>query len=417
MPAKKTTKTEEPKEPQEMAVEEPAPPIPSTLAGKLAWITGRIGAVPKKGHNPHFNYDYVMEADLVDAIRGHLAKANVIIVPSIQSVDEQPRGESRAGVTYLSHVVLRYRLINGDNPEDVIEVDWAGYGSDNADKGLYKALTGAQKYFLMKLFNVATGLEPEEDAGPAQESSRSRQGGSGRASTAKAASGTKDGGPGTPGGGQGGASEAQIRALLGVARRKNIDDPKDPAMPNLHLIAGVDDFKKLTRDEIAKLIGRIGAKDFDATAAVAEAQSKQSDAGEGATAASDQGGEAAEEAEVVDDQVVSGAAVPDGEPEQPTPAESEAEGDDLFAAFEKLGEATNDATGTAIPKTVEEPPGMDDPATETQWERAWELLKTDSTDGHTRVYEMLREKFGVTDMSKVTKRMMAEIIEGAVAKR
>jgi len=38
-----------------------------------------------------------------------------------------------------------------------------GDGSDSNDKAIYKAITGAQKYALMKTFLVATGDDPEQD--------------------------------------------------------------------------------------------------------------------------------------------------------------------------------------------------------------------------------------------------------------
>ena len=38
-----------------------------------------------------------------------------------------------------------------------------GAGDDGADKGLYKAYTGAVKYFLMKTFLIPTGDDPEAD--------------------------------------------------------------------------------------------------------------------------------------------------------------------------------------------------------------------------------------------------------------
>jgi hypothetical protein len=42
-------------------------------------------------------------------------------------------------------------------------VEWAGSGSDKGDKGLYKAMTGAEKYVLLKTFLVPTGDDPEAE--------------------------------------------------------------------------------------------------------------------------------------------------------------------------------------------------------------------------------------------------------------
>jgi hypothetical protein len=58
--------------------------------------------------------------------------------------------------------------IDSDSGE-VFAVQAVGTGKDNADKGAYKAYTGASKYVLMKTFLLATGDDPEDDGVPAPE--------------------------------------------------------------------------------------------------------------------------------------------------------------------------------------------------------------------------------------------------------
>ncbi len=41
--------------------------------------------------------------------------------------------------------------------------EFYGSGADNGDKALYKAVTGGHKFFLASNFNVAEGMEPEDD--------------------------------------------------------------------------------------------------------------------------------------------------------------------------------------------------------------------------------------------------------------
>ena len=55
-----------------------------------------------------------------------------------------------------------------------------GCGNDRArngtvgDKGVYKAITGANKYLLFKLFQIETGDDPENEVAPPQEEDKSK---------------------------------------------------------------------------------------------------------------------------------------------------------------------------------------------------------------------------------------------------
>ena len=58
-----------------------------------------------------------------------------------------------------------------------IESRFTGYAEDNNDKAIYKATTGANKYFYLKFFGIATEDDPErEDAMPAAKGGYARGG-------------------------------------------------------------------------------------------------------------------------------------------------------------------------------------------------------------------------------------------------
>jgi len=62
-----------------------------------------------------------------------------------------------------SQVKARISFINVDDPQDLIEVDSYGYGIDNQDKGIGKAISYASKMALLKNFMLGTGEDPEKD--------------------------------------------------------------------------------------------------------------------------------------------------------------------------------------------------------------------------------------------------------------
>ncbi len=140
------------------------PEIPTTLAGKLAAIMGEINRVAKRGRNTFHKYDYVMEADLADEIRPLLAKYRIAIYPSAESYEQiiNPVPEGGKDQGPISLVWMSFKIKCADSGEEQV-VRFPGMGQDKGDKGIYKAITGATKYWMYKTFLVSTGDDPEND--------------------------------------------------------------------------------------------------------------------------------------------------------------------------------------------------------------------------------------------------------------
>jgi hypothetical protein len=138
------------------------------LARKLAAITSQIDRVAKSGHNDFHNYDYSKESDLLEAVRGKLAAANISIVPRAipESMVITP-GCGKSHDEIVTTLMVEFTIIDGDS--EVREIGcYPGAGSDKLDKGPYKAVTGATKYFLQKLFLIPMGDDPEVGSAPPQ---------------------------------------------------------------------------------------------------------------------------------------------------------------------------------------------------------------------------------------------------------
>lgn len=124
------------------------------LVQKLAIIQGEARYVQKNGYNAHHKYKYVREADLVEKIAPLLAEAGIMLVPNLT------KHEREGTVTRLT---IAYTITDG---EETLTATVMGEGADAQDKGAYKAMTGAHKYLLYKLFNVETGDDPEAEDEP-----------------------------------------------------------------------------------------------------------------------------------------------------------------------------------------------------------------------------------------------------------
>src|SRR5262245_57220400 len=65
----------------------PAPSTGSLLVRKLAEVMNEVSKIPKNGKNTFHNYKYVMESDLVEAIRGKLAERHIFITPCTKAIE------------------------------------------------------------------------------------------------------------------------------------------------------------------------------------------------------------------------------------------------------------------------------------------------------------------------------------------
>lgn len=140
------------------------------LYKKLAEVMVEVGYVKKNGYNSFHRYNYVTEADLVDAVRAKLAERNVVLIPSVVGIDERGVTSDKGKASTVTTVRVAFTFCDGDSGA-THKAEWAGSGDDPADKGLYKAYTGAVKYFLMKSFLIPTGDDPEGDSGTDERSS------------------------------------------------------------------------------------------------------------------------------------------------------------------------------------------------------------------------------------------------------
>lgn len=119
--------------------------------------------VQKTGSNDFHGYRYASEADVLERLRPAMVKHGLILIPSVQQVSSiDTHGNTTVSVHYtLAHVS------GAVWPQPIIAAGCGGDRNKNGvgDKGLYKALTGANKYMLFKLFQIETGDDPEQTQG------------------------------------------------------------------------------------------------------------------------------------------------------------------------------------------------------------------------------------------------------------
>ena len=142
----------------------PTPEKTSGLVTKLANIMGLLGSVQKLGVNTNQKYKFVRETDVVEALKPLLAEAHLFLHQTVTSCVMEPLYKTASGATmFLTTVHVDFQWFDGESGETLAVATFIGTGADTGDKGAYKAMTGAEKYFLMKTFLISTGDDPEGD--------------------------------------------------------------------------------------------------------------------------------------------------------------------------------------------------------------------------------------------------------------
>lgn len=172
------------------------PTIKKSLPAKLAEITGELAHVEKKGFNKAQQYAFARESDIAALASTLFAKHNIFMAQSIVGEPRiTPLYKTRSGAEmFLTEVILEVTFYDGDSDQTLGPLRFAGAGADTGDKGVYKALTGAEKYALMKTFLIATGDDPEGDEKVDKEAAGAIAGAGSRIKGGKAQEGTQKGG-------------------------------------------------------------------------------------------------------------------------------------------------------------------------------------------------------------------------------
>lgn len=134
----------------------------SSIYKKLLNVMKAIGVLEKRGQNRSQGYDYLMAEDVLEEVRQKFGEVGLVLLPTCKT-QEIISGQTQKGTAnYLTRVEMEYTICDVDTGER-LTLSWQGLGQDTGDKGLYKAYTGAIKYFLRNLLLIPTTDDPEND--------------------------------------------------------------------------------------------------------------------------------------------------------------------------------------------------------------------------------------------------------------
>ncbi|SUM82645.1 ERF family protein [Staphylococcus saprophyticus] len=134
------------------------------LYQKIADVKANIDGFTKDTKG--YNFSYVSGSQILHRIRTKMIEHNLLLVPN--TTNEQWTTHSyknKKGHEVIDFVVemdLNYKWINADKPEEQLDISYHAFGQQSDISQAHgTALTYAERYFLMKFFNIPTD---EDDA-------------------------------------------------------------------------------------------------------------------------------------------------------------------------------------------------------------------------------------------------------------
>lgn len=114
-----------------------------------------------------FQYAYVGSSQVLGALKLKMDELQLLLIPritghkvsesTVETLEKETNHIIKRTTTYFTELDMTMTWVNAEKPEETIECPWYGQGVDTAgEKGTGKALTYAEKYFMLKFFNIPT---------------------------------------------------------------------------------------------------------------------------------------------------------------------------------------------------------------------------------------------------------------------
>ena len=132
------------------------PFVPQTLHQKLLAIQMSVDKIVKDGKNLSDKYDFASDENVLDIFRPLMDQHHLLLIPRMVHA-RVIEGATRSGTArFFTEIDFEMLWHDVDSGEQLI-VPWYAQGVDLAgEKGVGKAASYAEKYFLLKFFHVST---------------------------------------------------------------------------------------------------------------------------------------------------------------------------------------------------------------------------------------------------------------------
>lgn len=137
------------------------------IVAKMVEVRRRVPYLQRDAKNAFHKYNYASEAKVKEFVGNAFSDLDILFTASVVDFSERDRPKKDGGTDVVTTARIAYRfLYSGDGSS--ITGQFYGAGSDNLDKGLQKAITGAVKNVLTSTLLIPTGDDPDYSPEPEQ---------------------------------------------------------------------------------------------------------------------------------------------------------------------------------------------------------------------------------------------------------
>lgn len=135
------------------------------IYNKLQQIQKSVRSLTKD--SKAFNYDYISGDKLLGIIRPKMDELNLLLIPIINDIRTEVQNYKKwndnskcmvDATEILYHIRMTMRWVDTEDG-DIVEQHWMASGMNGYDKGFGSALTYGERYYLLKLFHIATNCD------------------------------------------------------------------------------------------------------------------------------------------------------------------------------------------------------------------------------------------------------------------
>ena len=102
-------------------------------------------------------YKYTGSSQVLASVREKLDDMGLLLITRITNSKLTSEKNAKDTTVNMTELTLEFTWVNTENPEETIVIPFYAQGVDLAgEKGVGKALTYGEKYFILKQFNIAT---------------------------------------------------------------------------------------------------------------------------------------------------------------------------------------------------------------------------------------------------------------------
>ena len=133
---------------------------------KLVAVRKQVTGVNKDAQTQSAGrFKYVSSNNILSELRPLMDEQGLLLECRVLSHNLLDKWRGASGQNeHMTELEVEFVWVNADKPEEKIVCPFYGQGLDTGEKGVGKALTYAEKYFLLKFFNIPTD-EDDPDRG------------------------------------------------------------------------------------------------------------------------------------------------------------------------------------------------------------------------------------------------------------